>query len=791
MGDVESSPVAGDDLKKGVEEGLSSGSGSVSGRGGGVGGCSGCGGDTTSSSSSGSNSSASSSDFVKLSLAKSMEEEQQETNRNDRKRNESGEADPSEVRVEEEGKVELLLVAGDEEEDAESVFEMEKWTGLAPRTIPFRSASFSQVDITSEGKYIRSPITLKPTAFCLLNNSYANTLPRTHHGHHHKSSKEDANASTTLAHDLLSQEEEEPQEAGETQEEDETLIQEIPSSGSTFEKSGEEKFVIPTEPTMSAAGCISFNSSTTGCGGGGDSDIGPVNEPENPTLLLPLPVQEMSSVEQSQQMNAVEGVRNALEGSLMDPKSSESVNELSTCIVPENDPRDPPRDSKRVVFEVGDPEYIDPAMDDILPVPVLVQKDETTQQGAFSASPACSLSSIAEPKLDEISEGSSASEKKDSPSISQKLTGGRPPLIIREESLTLGRSSSEEGPRSDADPDDPITPAAKAKKAFKMGLHAKLPLLDLDGCGGGGGSSISGSGGEDDNASSSEKFPLYRQSSGQSDASDEQGPQNIHNVNSLADPSSPPTLLRASGINSRSTPLTAALALDSMLRNREVGKIRVPQPPPQPQLPPPPSSSAPVFPGTTISSSFLASSPPPSTTVSSYYGSSSGSILETPGSPTGSIPSASDLGRANSLSSGTHSLPPRRYSKRPLRGPYGEMLEAEMNKVMNSRRNREYDSMEFFRESKSSSPSRSPPLSQSTSLLASSTGSPKLANALLMASMDDLNLSASSKQSKHASNPRCRKISTNLPVSSQPYHSSGEDDDHSIMIHRERNLLSL
>lgn len=49
------------------------------------------------------------------------------------------------------------------------------------REIPFRSASFSQVDITSEGKYIRnpkSPITLKPTAFCLLNSkSSANNNP--------------------------------------------------------------------------------------------------------------------------------------------------------------------------------------------------------------------------------------------------------------------------------------------------------------------------------------------------------------------------------------------------------------------------------------------------------------------------------------------------------------------------------------------------------------------------------------------------------------------------------------
>jgi len=57
----------------------------------------------------------------------------------------------------------------------EGFSEVEGGRGLLafpPRTIPFRSASFSQVDVTSEGKYVqrnpsRSPITLKTTAFCL------------------------------------------------------------------------------------------------------------------------------------------------------------------------------------------------------------------------------------------------------------------------------------------------------------------------------------------------------------------------------------------------------------------------------------------------------------------------------------------------------------------------------------------------------------------------------------------------------------------------------------------------
>lgn len=58
----------------------------------------------------------------------------------------------------------------------------------------------------------------------------------------------------------------------------------------------------------------------------------------------------------------------------------------------------------------------------------------------------------------------------------------KPPLIVREESGTLS-TSSEEGNCSTS-----LSGSEKAKVAFKSGLHAKLPLLDLDG----GSGSVSG-----------------------------------------------------------------------------------------------------------------------------------------------------------------------------------------------------------------------------------------------------------------------------------------------------------
>lgn len=134
----------------------------------------------------------------------------------------------------------------------------------------------------------------------------------------------------------------------------------------------------------------------------------------------------------------------------------------------------------------------------------------------------------------------------------------------------------------------------------------------------------------------------------------------------------------------------------------------------------------------------------------------------TPGSPPAELPL-----RTSSVSSGssysTNSVPRRYY--RPLRGPYGEMLEAEMNKVWSERKSRELDTLDFAQsKSKSSSP---PPNSEGGVPLGAS---PKLGNSLLMASMDDININ--SKLPKHQ-NPRCRKISTNIPVSSSTSYHSG------------------
>jgi hypothetical protein len=94
--------------------------------------------------------------------------------------------------------------------------------------------------------------------------------------------------------------------------------------------------------------------------------------------------------------------------------------------------------NNKVLFQVGDPEYVDPALDEMTLAPHPLKSDDVGV-----------------------------------------------PRIVREESVPLKSSSSEEG----AEPQQSIpssTNTAKAKLAFKLGLHAKLPLLDLEG------SSVSG-----------------------------------------------------------------------------------------------------------------------------------------------------------------------------------------------------------------------------------------------------------------------------------------------------------
>lgn len=230
--------------------------------------------------------------------------------------------------------------------------------------------------------------------------------------------------------------------------------------------------------------------------------------------------------------------------------------------------------------------------------------------------------------------------------------------------------------------------------------------------------------------SDAEKGQFIRQSSGQSDGSDEI-----------------PPLLHTSDLRDRSSPL--------------------------PGQGDPPPGPLPVPHMTNYSLRYSSMSPPPVQSNGKKEMMRAHSVSSNPSS---------------SSTNATRSLPRGRYNKRPLRGPYGEMLEAEMNKLIPVRatNTRDFDHFEIFRESKSSSPNRSsnsphsnspdetsaipPPLVEnpSSSNGASGISGKKLLtslNPILMASMDDLNLT---KVLKHT-NPRSRKISANLPVSTSHY----------------------
>lgn len=123
----------------------------------------------------------------------------------------------------------------------------------------------------------------------------------------------------------------------------------------------------------------------------------------------------------------------------------------------------------------------------------------------------------------------------------------------------------------------------------------------------------------------------------------------------------------------------------------------------------------------------------------------------------------------NSALSGTaRNLPSGRFYKRPLRGPYGEMLEAEMNKLIPSRALEE--PVDFYRDSKSSSPT---PTGGACSDGGKEvlTGNSKLGSSnslsmssLLQGSMDDLELSTKQNMKHVAANARARKVSTNIPL---------------------------
>lgn len=120
-------------------------------------------------------------------------------------------------------------------------------------------------------------------------------------------------------------------------------------------------------------------------------------------------------------------------------------------------------------------------------------------------------------------------------------------------------------------------------------------------------------------------------------------------------------------------------------------------------------------------------------------------------------------------------LGPRRYSKRPLRGPYGEMLEAEMSKSKSSSTYLTEDSYFRLREAKSCSPR--PPSPASPAVMVEGTGRPSLIIPTTR-SFDDSAISIN--YSNTSDRPLRRKISEETdpgatsPVGGTAWESDGE-----------------
>lgn len=700
-------------------------------------------------------------------------------------------------------------------------------SGLPPRTIPFRSASFSQVDITSEGKYVRnprSPITLKPTAFCLMNNSYASgssTLPRAHgssstvkqqqqpeqhrHSHDHHaliSASEQEHLPTSALqmshpisyqtscgadcvapfhhHHLL------PATISEHADSNSSSINNEFAENELEDFNNMENLHQSSSPPDMPANlqCIECRPNISqGTIAALDQTVGQTMETKPTPSLVTMESQSMEC-DDSFRSAASGGIgrlhfqfsnSSDFESNLM-PEFEEEIDlvtddnekhqdnsitseEKYSTNIPVSPPPPPPLppppppppspvaigNSKKVESEAGNKNlgYVRKSISgtgtDI----------ENTQNSPMN------YQSI-------VTNNSNAIREKETNSTPKNMENNivpcivrhnkpqlvRSPPLIREESI-MARSSSEEGPKSDQEEertDTIVPPSSTAMVEPVSGLDKSLGkikkkkhvLLDLEV---GGGSSISGSGGEDD--ADKDKHGLFRQSSGQSDESGE-GDRQSDGCTSPPISGHPPGLtLHRSHLSAGNSPLTDALALASPIRRG--------------------STSAPAITpsGAHSASNLHSTSLPQTSSVSgqSYFKGPSENDLALGGQREGD--------RVNSLSSPNvyRQNPPRRYSKRPLRGPYGEMLEAEMNKVV-PRSNKDFDSLDFWRESKSSSPSRS---TQNDSDNISGSGAARTSQQQpkFMSSMDDLNLT---KQNKH-SNTRSRKISANLPVTH--YHTKG------------------
>ncbi|XP_035714251.1 uncharacterized protein LOC110858191 isoform X2 [Folsomia candida] len=342
----------------------------------------------------------------------------------------------------------------------------------------------------------------------------------------------------------------------------------------------------------------------------------------------------------------------------------------------------------------------------------------------------------------------------------EELNVTRPQQVESPDEKTMDMTTTT--PTSDNDPDEEKghvrggTTPAKAKIAFKMGhLNPKLTPLDLSG----------GAGGPADeeiidSTAQQQQDLLVRQSSGQSDGSE----------GGLSDPcASPPVPITADSApyTTTTTTTTGATTTTSSAATTTTTSPR----------------TALLF----RSSGGLSSPPPMGPSFYNYRYNYPRSTTSPP-PPSSDSTCSSPVSRTNSI--GSSSTPsPRRYYKRPLRGPYGEMLEAEMNRVSaSSMRNkslaRDLDGglSDFCRESRSSSP---PPNVTSTATPSSADHhhhhhptdgnllligtSPKLGNSLheLRTSWASSSSSSPSSSSgivsnapnKHNTNPRTRKVS--------------------------------
>ncbi|CAG7727349.1 unnamed protein product [Allacma fusca] len=561
-----------------------------------------------------------------------------------------------------------------EADDEESLLDIPELSrsscGLPPRTIPFRSASFSQVDITSEGKYVRnprSPITLKPTAFCFLNTSgqkgsspctygySASTLPR----HGEKSSAYPKTAS---------------------------------DSQTVFTNS--KLNLLPLPPLASTTNNKKRVSRTEGKNNrlvSSESDFSTIENKDYGTPILEINVstnngtnaEELNNIQQLNNNGNAEDYKNFL-NSIPQQIEEKSLDPDKTASM----------DSEPVHF------YLDPED----------TSTEVTQEFklAESVKQPCDFnpdSQAENPPTNECEPPQIPNASQGEEFLSPDPTMG----AININASTSGVSNDEQNEAAVSSVESMPEVTSVAESENKMFLGVKVDQEKFSG--------------PEVNTSveENERNQLLRQSSGQSDGSDE---------------------IPQLGVLSASHSSNIDLTCSSPPLEKEMTRHN--------------------FPGdhrTHLGSPPIGSSVPSLAMRACNYESAK-----------------KEISRANSVSctsgpeANSRPLPPRRYNKRPLRGPYGEMLEAEMNKLIPGRSLRDYDNSDFCRESKSSSPNRS--LLSSLSQIDPDPRAPQLASAnpLLMASMDDLHFSTS--QSK-ALNPRCRKISSQLPA--QASHFPGEN----------------